>query len=108
MRETDALFLVNAEAYTSVTNWCGHPEKWTLRRITKRSEVMSEPSAEEVRKLGLKRLGRPPTEAEAKRIGMQLASLAELGSVTAEWQNRLGEIEPATTYRVLSEVGNGQ
>jgi hypothetical protein len=69
---------------------------------------MPEVTAEEVRKLGLERLGRLPTEAEANDILMQLTSVAELCRVTVDWQGRLGEVEPATTYRVTSEVINGE
>jgi hypothetical protein len=58
---------------------------------------MPDMSTEALRMLARRKFGRDLTDAELTFIASLLAEVADR---LLKWQSRLGDIEPATTYRV--------
>ena len=69
---------------------------------------MPETSPEELRALAREKFGREPTDAELKLVSSRLPALAKMADRLWEWQSRLGDIEPATTYFVPREAKDDQ
>jgi hypothetical protein len=69
---------------------------------------MTEPTPAEADKLARHTSDPQPTNVEAQLVAEQLAVLADVGRRIEEWQHRLDEIEPATTYRVPREAQHGR
>lgn len=61
---------------------------------------MPEMSTEQLRTLAREKFGRELTDTELKLIASRLPALARVADRLLQWQSRLGDIEPATTYRV--------
>jgi len=70
------------------------------------SSLVPEISTEELRKLAREKFGRELTDAEAQLIATRLPALARMADLLLQWQSRLGDIEPATTYCVPHEARN--
>jgi hypothetical protein len=66
---------------------------------------MPEISMEELRTLAREKFGRELTDAELSLVGSRLPSLARVADRLSQWQSRLGDTEPATTFYILPKGG---
>ena len=69
---------------------------------------MPEIPMEELRTLARKKFGRELTDAELKLVASRLPSLAQVADRLLQWQSRLGDTEPATTFYILPQGGRNE
>jgi hypothetical protein len=61
---------------------------------------MAEPATEELRRLARRVLGRDLTAEEARQAAPRLLVLSQTMDRLEAWQSELGEVAPATIFRV--------
>jgi hypothetical protein len=67
---------------------------------------MPQISREELLTLARDKFGRELTDAELKLVASPLPSLAQVADRLLQWQSRLGDTEPATTFYILPKGGS--
>ena len=60
---------------------------------------------EELRRLAHEKFGRELTDAELKLVASRLPSLAQVADRLLQWQLRLGDTEPGTTFYISRREG---
>jgi hypothetical protein len=58
----------------------------------------------QLRKLAREKFGRDLTDAEAQLLAPRLPDLAAAVDLLSNWQSRLGDVAPATSFAVHCEV----